>query len=156
MCLLPRRTFLPIPASLENEETIADDFRYVMTRYHFEEEDHHFSHIVVVGHMPVSEYCHRRADSSVRLEYQKNIISIDGGNAVKIAGQLNALIISRNYMETVSDDLLDRAQSRTDDPSEKLCSVLCHMGGFRARLRKTREAVACLFPGSAPPLLDRQ
>ncbi|WP_230267377.1 metallophosphoesterase [Allobaculum fili] len=110
-------TYIFAHSGIENEETIADDFRYVMTRYHFEEEDHHFSHIVVVGHMPVSEYCHRRADFSVRLEYQKNIISIDGGNAVKIAGQLNALIISRNYMETVSDDLLDRVKAvRTTRP----------------------------------------
>lgn len=94
-------------SGIEDEETIADDFRFVMTRFRFDEEDKHFSRRVVVGHMPVSEYCLRKADFNPRVNYEKNIISIDGGNIVKKAGQLNALILHPAWMETISEDLLD-------------------------------------------------
>lgn len=97
-------------SGIDNEKTIASDFRYVMTRFRFEEEPKAFVHTLVVGHMPVSEYCDRIADFRPRFDGLKNIISIDGGNSVKKAGQLNALLIEQTpegpiYSTEYVDDL---------------------------------------------------
>lgn len=97
-------------AGIEDEATIATDFREVMTRYHFGEEDHLFSKQVIVGHMPVSEYCHQKADFNPRFDYEKNIVSIDGGNVVKKAGQLNALLLYPSFAQTRSIDLLEEVR----------------------------------------------
>ncbi len=76
-----------------DEDTYASDFRYIMANYHFGRQEHHFSKPVIVGHMPVSEYCPTIACFNPRFDREKNIIFIDGGNQVKRAGQLNALIV---------------------------------------------------------------
>ena len=52
-----------------------------------------FHKYVIVGHIPVSEYCSTICDFNPQIDQRKHIIAIDGGNAVKRAGQLNALIL---------------------------------------------------------------
>lgn len=93
-----------------NEETYADDYKDVMARFQFEREDHHFNRMVVVGHMPVSEYCTSYPEFNPRYDHEKNIYSIDGGNVLKKAGQLNALILRRNVMRTANTDLLPKVR----------------------------------------------
>ncbi len=79
-------------SGIVDEETYAHDFRYIMANYHFGWQEHHFLKPVVVGHMPVSEYCSTVACFNPRFDQEKNILFIDGGNQVKRAGQLNALM----------------------------------------------------------------
>lgn len=87
-------------AGLLDEKTYADDFRHVLTYPLFGETTQRFTKLVVVGHMPVSEYCRRLGDFNPRFHTQSNILSIDGGNQVKTSGQLNAVIFHGNYTET--------------------------------------------------------
>ncbi len=98
-------------SGIEDEIHYASDFRNIMTRYQFENEDVRFRRRVVVGHMPVSEYDIRTASFNPIVDHEKNIISIDGGNAVNPAGQLNALIFNRNMIQMVHTDLLPKVRA---------------------------------------------
>lgn len=99
-------------SGIENETTFADDFRDVMTRFQFANEDKSFTRPVIVGHMPVSEYCRFKANFNPIFDTAKNIYSIDGGNAVKKAGQLNALVLQKHSMISVNTDLLPKVTVR--------------------------------------------
>lgn len=103
-------SFLFAHCAISDEETIAQDFREVMARPMFLRDAPVFSKTLVVGHMPVSEYCRQVASFNVRFERKKNIIDIDGGCMVNKAGQLNALIIEGAAMRTVSIDALPKAR----------------------------------------------
>lgn len=59
----------------------------------FLELGHMLDEIVIVGHLPTSNYKSNRIDNSVIIDYDKKIICIDGGTGVKPISQLNALII---------------------------------------------------------------
>ncbi len=106
----PKRIY--VHAGLLDEKTYADDFRFVLTYPMFARTDHRFSKMVVVGHMPVTEYCVRKADCNPRYFAAGNIYSIDGGNMVKIAGQLNAVIFDDPLVSTVSVSHLPRARAK--------------------------------------------
>lgn len=58
----------------------------------FLEKGFRFSKCVVTGHWPVSLYRHEEADLRPLFEYERRIISIDGGCGLKETGQLNALV----------------------------------------------------------------
>lgn len=106
-------------AGIEDEETFAEDFRQNMVRLQFGFEDRHFTRPVVTGHMPVSEYCRTIASFNPRFDPKRNIISIDGGNQVKWAGQLNAVAFSKDgSVQTWSaDDCLQVKARHTCHPS---------------------------------------
>lgn len=88
-------------AAIENEETFGDDFREVMASPFFFTRPVSFHKKVVVGHIPVSEYCDSIARFDPLFDGTKNIYSIDGGNMVKSAGQLNALIFEKDHCMSV-------------------------------------------------------
>jgi len=52
-----------------------------------------FEKWVVVGHWPVSMYCHEIPCHNPIVSKEKKVIAIDGGNVIKSDGQLNAFII---------------------------------------------------------------
>lgn len=104
MLITPERIY--VHAGLQNEKTGAEDFRDVMTCPLFDQTAPAFRKTVVVGHMPVTEYCVRKADFSCRFNGVKNLWSIDGGNVVKRAGQLNALIFEGSVIRTEYADRL--------------------------------------------------
>lgn len=89
-------------AGISDEISYGKDFKEIMARHLFDEEDHYFSKPVIVGHMPAPEYCHQIASFNPYLDFKKNIFSIDGGNAVKHAGQLNALIFENDQLDQES------------------------------------------------------
>lgn len=108
--MLVTRSRIYVHAGLQNEKTGAEDFRDVMTCPLFDQTAPAFNKTVVVGHMPVTEYCIRKADFSCRFNAAKNIWSIDGGNVVKRAGQLNALVFEGNLIWTEYADSLPTVQ----------------------------------------------
>lgn len=59
---------------------------------HFLEKGYSFDKYVVVGHWPVCLYDSGEGNNPL-IDYDKHIISIDGGNALKKEGQLNLLIM---------------------------------------------------------------
>lgn len=83
-------------AAIMNEEKYGTDFKEVMTTPFFLTKQNHFNKKVVVGHLPVTEYSKTIANFDPIFDAQNNIYAIDGGNVVKQAGQLNALIIDDN------------------------------------------------------------
>lgn len=97
-------------AGLLNEQNYADDFRHVLTYPLFSETSQRFIKQIVVGHMPVSEYCRQRGDFNPRFNSASNILSIDGGNIVKTSGQLNAVIFHGPVMKTLYASRLPKAR----------------------------------------------
>lgn len=60
----------------------------------FHEQEHQADKNVIVGHWPVVNYRSYQVSShNPLIDFEKRIISIDGGNQIKKDGQLNALII---------------------------------------------------------------
>lgn len=101
-------------AGIQDEKTFAEDFRDVMTCPLFGETRRHFTKMVVVGHMPVTEYCRHKGDFNPRFHPESNVLSIDGGNVVKKPGQLNAVLFHGPIMETRSVSLLPEARALRD------------------------------------------
>lgn len=110
--ILETPTTIYAHSGIVDEEIYANDYKQIMARYQFAKEDICFKRRVIVGHMPVSEYDSRLASFNPIVDQQKNIISIDGGNAVNPAGQLNALILERNMIQMVHTDLLPKVRAR--------------------------------------------
>ncbi|MBJ8053349.1 metallophosphoesterase [Bacillus cereus] len=61
----------------------------------FFNKSHRVNKYVVVGHWPVVNYSEEAPSNNPVIDRDKKIIAIDGGNAIKEAGQLNAFIIQR-------------------------------------------------------------
>ena len=59
----------------------------------FRGQGHSFSKYVIVGHWPVTLYNPKVPSAAPLFDYDRKIISIDGGCVLKADGQLNALIL---------------------------------------------------------------
>ena len=70
--------------------------------------------MTIVGHYPSVNYSKSYLNYKPHFNYSKNIISIDGGNIVKSAGQLNMLIINKNDISTTYIDNLPKFQVKDD------------------------------------------
>ena len=113
----------------------------------FASRDVHFHKTVVVGHWPVALYSDRIACFNPIFDRKRNVFSIDGGNAVKEEGQLNALILPDAYSQDASfiaEDSYPKcvaldAQQEGDDPFslrwiDRECDILSEDNGvFRVR-----------------------
>ena len=113
----------------------------------FASRDVHFHKTVVVGHWPVALYSDRIACFNPIFDRKRNVFSIDGGNAVKEEGQLNALILPDAYSQDASFIAADSypkcvaldAQQEGDDPFslrwiDRECDILSEENGvFRVR-----------------------
>ncbi|PAB59525.1 metallophosphoesterase [Anaeromicrobium sediminis] len=83
-------------------------FRTLLACDEFYKKGHKSDKIVVVGHWPTSNYKGFSGSGDVIIDKEKRIICIDGGYAVKIKGQMNALIIEKdggNY--NISSEKID-------------------------------------------------
>lgn len=63
---------------------------------YFYYQGHVLDQMVIVGHMPTSNYFENRIHNDILIDEEKKIICIDGGTGVKHISQLNALIIESN------------------------------------------------------------
>lgn len=59
-----------------------------------------FDKWVIVGHWPVSNYSTAMCCHNCRLDQGKHIIGIDGGNTIKIGGQINILIMEKGMLQS--------------------------------------------------------
>ena len=78
--------------------------------------------LTIVGHYPAVNYSTNLLNFKPHFNYKKNIISIDGGNIVKSAGQLNILIIDKKetsflYMDNLKKYLVKDDQIVTKQDS---------------------------------------
>lgn len=60
----------------------------------------------VVGHWPTALYGERYPDASPHFDWERKIVSIDGGCVLKPDGQLNALVLDRGELSWESYDAL--------------------------------------------------
>jgi len=74
---------------------------------HFMTTNRRFDRWVIVGHWPVMLYHEAVVDANPVFDYEKKIISIDGGCVLKDDGQLNALIIPFDGSEDFSSIAYD-------------------------------------------------
>ncbi|HWQ59155.1 MAG TPA: metallophosphoesterase [Clostridia bacterium] len=88
-----------------------------LRREAFLEEELRFEKTVVCGHIPTCNYFHMTGNRYSFLPLtlrDKNMIAIDGGNAVKKYGQLNALVLEGGRISFVYVDDLPEAVVRGD------------------------------------------
>ena len=87
-------------AALPSANDYGSDFKDVINASFFLDHADYFPKRLVVGHMPVTEYCHDIARFDPIYDAKHNVYSIDGGNIVKKhSGQLNALIFDKDKVE---------------------------------------------------------
>ncbi|MFD3450407.1 metallophosphoesterase [Microbacteriaceae bacterium 4G12] len=98
-------------ADIENwKET---DRNTAITLPTFLDKSHRADQYVIVGHWPVGNYPSDVPANNPIINQAKKIIAIDGGNAVKANGQLNAFIIHRSPVEdTFSYTYVDHFPTR--------------------------------------------
>ena len=96
-------------AAIMSEENFGSDFSQVMTTPFFLNKANYFNKTVIVGHLPVTEYCNHIASFDPIYDAKHNVYSIDGGNMVKKGGQLNALLFDNKHstIERV-DNLIEK------------------------------------------------
>lgn len=63
----------------------------------FLDDGHLLDEMVIVGHLPTSNYKNYEIDNNVIIDKEKKVICIDGGTGVKPISQLNALIIQSKH-----------------------------------------------------------
>jgi len=100
--------FIVIHAGIENvEDWKLTDEEFALSAPAFYEKEHQSNKIVIVGHWPVVNYRAKQISShNPLIDLEKHVIALDGGNQIKVDGQLNALIIENNtYSFTYVDEL---------------------------------------------------
>ncbi|PHC90924.1 serine/threonine protein phosphatase [Bacillus wiedmannii] len=88
--------YIFVHAGLDDKEDWKETVRKnAIAMPEFFNKSHRANKYVVVGHWPVVNYSDKAPSNNPVIDEEKKIIAIDGGNAIKEAGQLNAFIIQR-------------------------------------------------------------
>ncbi|MBJ7960787.1 metallophosphoesterase [Bacillus mycoides] len=88
--------YIFVHAGLEDRENWRQtDRKNAIAIPEFFNKSHSADKYVIVGHWPVVNYSEEAPSNNPVIDKEKKIIAIDGGNAIKEAGQLNAFIIQR-------------------------------------------------------------
>lgn len=85
-------------AGITTENLENNKVQEVIKRDAFMDEGLVFSKYVIVGHWPTANYGKEKGNCNPIINREQKIISIDGGNAIKAEGQLNALIIDDDHI----------------------------------------------------------
>lgn len=86
--------FLFVHAGIEKRKDYQkSSLSSLLEMQHFYDQGHILDEMVIVGHLPTSNYYIDHICNDIIIDYDKRIISIDGGTGVKSVSQLNALII---------------------------------------------------------------
>ncbi|MGE8012044.1 metallophosphoesterase [Bacillus mycoides] len=91
--------YIFVHAGLEDRENWRQtDRKNAIAMPEFFNKSHRADKYVIVGHWPVVNYSEEAPSNNPVIDKEKKIIAIDGGNAIKEAGQLNAFIIQRTTL----------------------------------------------------------
>lgn len=92
--ILEAGNFIFVHGGVPREDRLEELDAYdCMKNDNFRGQGHSFRKWVVVGHWPVTLYDSHIQRSAPLIDYDRHIVSIDGGCVLKVDGQLNALII---------------------------------------------------------------
>ncbi|MBB2479338.1 metallophosphoesterase [Bacillus sp. APMAM] len=94
--------YIFVHAGLENIENWKDTSRdAAISIPEFLLKSHQANKFVIVGHWPVGNYTSQVLSNNPIIDQEKKIIAGDGGNNVKLSGQLNAFIINQSSSEDI-------------------------------------------------------
>lgn len=94
--------FLFVHAGIERRKDYEkSSLSSLLEMQHFLDKGHILDEMVVVGHLPISNYYPHCICNDILIDEEKKIICIDGGTGVKSISQLNALIIE-SHEESIS------------------------------------------------------
>lgn len=111
--VIESQNFIFAHAGIFNEKALEEqDARKVMRNEAFMKQGLVFSKYVVVGHWPVVNYCREKGCFNPIVNTEQKIICIDGGNALKAEGQMNALIINNNDPDQIMFASFDKLPLR--------------------------------------------
>ncbi len=98
--ILETEKFLFAHAGLQNEELGSQELSFVLAAPRFHETvEHTFSKLLLVGHWPTANYRSDRLCNAPIFNFERNVLSIDGGNRVKTLGQLNGILLNNETGE---------------------------------------------------------
>ncbi len=80
-------------------------------------------YIRIVGHFPTINYATKIPSNIPIFDFDKNVISIDGGNKVKLAGQLNIVIMQNDMFNYTYVDNYEKKIAKKDIEVENLNPV---------------------------------
>ncbi|MDF2472366.1 MAG: metallophosphoesterase [Anaerocolumna sp.] len=110
------------PNNLEQQK-----HNYVRSTKAFMEQGLSFSKYCIVGHWPVSLYNTKKPCGNPIIDEERKIISIDGGNVLKLDGQLNALIIPHKNANEFSFHSYDKLKTGIAKDSQEESTDSCHI-----------------------------
>ncbi len=138
-----------VHAGVDDGDLTRQNAERCVKREAFMEEEHQFTKTVICGHMPLCNYFHLTGDRLSFLplrDAQKNIVCIDGGNAVKYSGQLNAYVIENNQSSFLyTDDLQTAIVLKGQEASITPSSVAWNHREVKL-LQKRIDRSLCLIP----------
>ncbi|MFS0690337.1 metallophosphoesterase [Sporosarcina sp. 179-K 8C2 HS] len=105
------KDFIIIHAGVEDIPDWRETSReYALYAQAFYEKGHQADKTVIVGHWPVVNYRAKTVSSNCPImDWEKRVIALDGGNQIKMDGQLNALIIDgQDITYTYVDELKEK------------------------------------------------
>jgi protein phosphatase len=94
-------------AGLETDKLEENNAHIVVKNDAFVNKGLSFSKYVVVGHWPTTNYCKDKGCHNPIINNKQKIISIDGGNVIKRDGQLNAIIVRNNDIDSLKFHAVD-------------------------------------------------
>lgn len=121
-------SFILVHAGIENRadwENTAENNALSIDSFY--DKGHQAEKLVIVGHWPAVNYrFHIESSNNPLIDFDKRIISIDGGNQIKKDGQLNALLFENNQFsfQFVDDIQEERTVKRSyDDQTNRIGTV---------------------------------
>ena len=125
------KNFIFVHAGIDTEDLkeleANEAFKYLKVD-EFLKKDVHFNKCVVAGHWPVCLYDSGIDNLTPVFDYDKQIIAIDGGCALKFGAQLNALIIpneNATMNEVITECYDDYPVIIADKPQSEKASTVC-------------------------------
>lgn len=93
--ILETERYLFAHAGLQNEDLDHQDLDFVLAEPEFiKSVKHVFSKMLLVGHWPTANFWEDRLSNAPFFDSAHNVLAIDGGNRIKMIGQLNGVILN--------------------------------------------------------------
>ncbi len=140
-------------AGITTEDLENNEINEVIKRDAFINEELVFSKYVIVGHWPTANYGIEKGCCNPIINKEQKIISIDGGNAIRAEGQLNALIIDGDNITFDSVDDLPKGEIIKTQEANRNTILITWMNNLIDILKEGEEFSLCRHISSGHTLL---
>lgn len=152
--VLETEKFIFAHAGLESEDLDNQKFEYVISTPRFSDNATHvFEKLLLVGHWPVSIFHKNHLSCAPHYNAEKNILSIDGGNSVKLINRLNGVVLNNKTGEWACDGVdeyekISAPCSQTEKNGLTVCWPDCEVEVLEER----GDFTLCKFKGNGAEL----